>query len=192
MGMQGVPVELLAALGPNEGGDHLAPGLVGEPNHGDLGHACVLQQDVLYLGGKVVLPATDDHLLYPAGDRDVAARIHAPEVAGMQPAVGVDGLGRRRVVVVIAQHDAGAAGADFADLVDGCGPVIGNAPDRDFGLRNGLPHRVADVVDTVAVMVLGDDRAVLGLPIKGGERATEGALRAAHQLGRHHRATAAD
>ena len=109
----------------------------------------------------------------PASDRHVTARIHEPEVARVQPALRIDGLGRRRGVVVIAQHDAGTAGTDFADLADIGGPVVGEAPNRNLGLRDRLAHRVADVVDTVVAVVLGDDRAVLGLPVEGREGAPE-------------------
>ena len=191
MGMQGVLVELPSALGANEGGDHLAPCLVGQADDGDLGDACVLQQDILDLGGEVILAAANDHLLHPAGDRHVTARIHEPEVARVQPALRIDGLGRRRGVVVIAQHDAGATGTDFADLADIGSPVVAEAPDRNLGLRDRLAHRVADVVDAVVAVVLGDDRAVLGLPVKRREGAPEGPLDAPHKLGRHHRAAAA-
>ena len=51
--------------------------LVGHADHRHLGDVGVLQEHVLDLGGEQVLAAADDHLLHPAGDLDVAARVHA-------------------------------------------------------------------------------------------------------------------
>jgi hypothetical protein len=54
---------------------------------------------VLDLGRVGVEAADDEHVLHAIGDRDVAALIHHCDVAGVQPAVGVDRLGRALGIV---------------------------------------------------------------------------------------------
>ena len=52
-------------------------------------------EEVLDLLGVDVLAAADDHVLNPPGDAEIAVFIHARHVARMEPAVLVDGEGRR-------------------------------------------------------------------------------------------------
>ena len=52
---------------------------------------------------------------YPAG-------VEAADVAGVQPAVGVDGLGRRDRIVEVAEHQVRPAQQDLAGLA---GPAAG-------------------------------------------------------------------
>src|SRR3954453_22093774 len=60
--------------------------------------------------------AADDQIFLAAGDAQVAYLIDAAEVAGHKPSRRVEcGLGRR-LIVEIAEHQAGAAAADLADL----------------------------------------------------------------------------
>jgi hypothetical protein len=50
-------------------------------------------QQVLDLGRVGVEPADDEHVLLAVGDPEVAALVEHPDVAGVQPALGVDRLG---------------------------------------------------------------------------------------------------
>src|SRR3954470_24450551 len=80
-----------------------------------------------------VAAAADDHILLAAGDAQIARRVDPPEIAGHKPPGGIErGLGSS-LVVEIAQHHAGAAPPDLADLA-GRGFDIGvvPAPDPDF------------------------------------------------------------
>ena len=50
----------------------------------------MLEQELLQLARIDVLAAADDHVLQPAFHRAVTAGVHRAEIAGMQPAVGID------------------------------------------------------------------------------------------------------
>ena len=54
--------------------------------------------------GYALKPADDEHVLDAVGDADVACVVDVPDVAGVQPAVGVDGLGGGLGVVEVADH----------------------------------------------------------------------------------------
>ena len=149
----------------DERADDLTPFRVRQADNGDLDHAAMFQQAVLDLGREMVLATPDDHFLDPSRHGDVAARIHPAQIARVQPTHRVDGLGRGLGVVVVFQHDAGAAGTDFPDLSDGNSTIVNDAADRDLGLRHCLASRVADVVDAVVQMMLCDHRTVFGLPV---------------------------
>ena len=128
--------------GPDHRAHHLAPEPVRHPDHDRLGHRRVAQQHGLDLARVDVLPAPDDHLLEPARDPAVAALVHRPQVAGVQPAVGVDRRGGGLRVAQVAVHDEVAAGADLAD-----GPARARSSagarvdDLHLGLRQRPPQR---------------------------------------------------
>ena len=63
------------------GGDDLAPLGVGHPGHGHLGHAGVLEENVLHLPGVHVEAAGDDQLPGPAHEAEVAVGVVLADVA---------------------------------------------------------------------------------------------------------------
>ena len=63
-----------------------------------------------------VVAAADDDVLAAAGDAQIAVLVERAEIAGHEPAALVEGVLGRRLVVEIAEHQAGAAPADLADL----------------------------------------------------------------------------
>ena len=65
----------------------------GALDHRDLRDVGMAEDRVLDLGRVDVEPADDEHVLLAVGDLQVAALVHHADVAGVQPAVGVDGLG---------------------------------------------------------------------------------------------------
>ena len=69
---------------------------VGDDGHGD-GRVPVQQR--LDLDHRDVLAAADDHVLAAAGDADVAPRVDARQVAGVEPAVGVGAVELRPLQV---------------------------------------------------------------------------------------------
>ena len=93
------------------------------------------------------------------------------------------------LVVVVADHHAIAADADFADLADRQHPVAAvHAADRNLGLRHRQAGRVADGLEALALMMLGDERRGFGLAVDRLEGAAEALDGFAHQFGRDHRA----
>ena len=74
----------------------------------------VLAQRALDLGRVGVGAADDEHVALAAGDREVAVGVEHAEVAGVEPAVGVDHRRRRLGVLVVALHHEVAADADLA------------------------------------------------------------------------------
>ena len=68
----------------------------GATDHRRVGHAGMSDQDVLHLRRHHVLAAGDDHLVAAAGDLEEALLVDVPEVAGVQPAVGLDRSRARR------------------------------------------------------------------------------------------------
>jgi len=94
----------------------LAEPSVGHADHRGLGNGRVPGQRLLDLGRVHVDPAADVHVLEPVGDRQVAAFVEAADVAGVQPAVGVDRLGRRGRVVQVAEHHVRPAEQDLVGI----------------------------------------------------------------------------
>src|SRR6266542_1068867 len=84
--------------------DLLPINLVWQANYGDRGHRRMAGDYCLDLCGVDVFSATDDHLLKPSLDPAVALLIHAGQVAGVQPAIGVDSAGRCLGHVEVTGH----------------------------------------------------------------------------------------
>ena len=110
--------EVAAGRLDDERRDELAPLLVGDADHGDLGDVGVLEDGVLDLDRRDVLAAGDDDVLLAVRDRDVAELVDRPAVAGVEPAV--DDRPRRRLgLLPVALHHDVAAGEHLALVVDG-------------------------------------------------------------------------
>jgi hypothetical protein len=151
----------------------------------------MLEQHGLDLGREQVLAAPDHHVLEASGDPAVAALVHRAEVAGVQPAVGVDrGAGRVGLVEVLV-HDQVAARAELADLA-GRHDLVGHGID-DLHLGRGERHAdgLGLVLGGVVEARLGDDRRRLGLAVDDAEAHPEARLDRAYQLRRHARASRA-
>src|SRR5262249_22666188 len=96
----------------DQGGGGGAPGAGG---HGVRDQRAAGQHGAFDAGGGDVLAARgDDDLFLAAGDRHVPVRVDAGQVAGVQPAAGVDGAGGAGRVVVVAAHHGRAAEQQFA------------------------------------------------------------------------------
>jgi hypothetical protein len=132
------------------------------------------------------------------GQPDVAARVHRAEVAGVEPAVPVDGHGRRPRVVEVAEHDLVAADPDLADRPARRGRP-GPAFD-DLELRAG--QRPADAAEPVGQRVgrcrRGEQAGGFGLRERGQDRNAEQCFRVAREIrgdpraAAHHRAQRAE
>ena len=97
----------------------LAEPLVGHADDSGLRHAVQACQHLFDLGGVHVESAADVHVLEPVGDLQIPGVVDSADIAGVQPAVGVDGVGRRLGIVEIAQHHVGPAQQHFACAVFG-------------------------------------------------------------------------
>ena len=138
-GLQGLLVE------SHQAGD-VGPAV---PHHHALADQRMRAQPVLqHRRGDVLAPGGDDDVLLPAGHPQVAVVVELTQVAGVQPAVGVDHLGGRGLVVPVTGEDVRPGHEDLA--------VVGY-PDRHPG------HRPPDRADLVVAGQVGrDHRAGLG------------------------------
>ena len=80
----------------------LAEPLVGNADDRGLRDRRVLAQHLLDLGGVAVEAADDEHVLAAIRDAQEALLVEHADVAGVQPAVGVDRLGRRGGILEVA------------------------------------------------------------------------------------------
>ncbi len=155
---------------------HLSEPRVGDADHRDLRDDVEAEEQVLDLRRGHVEAATDVDVLLPVGDPQRAVVVEHADVAGVQPAVGVDRTSGCFGVVVVAAHHVEPA---YEDLV-----VVGD------GDLDAIERVAAVPVRHVLRLAVGPrdrhHRGALGEPVAGGER-LEGELGAdaAQQLGRH-------
>ena len=98
------------------------------------------------------LAARADHVLGAVGDLHVAALVDGRDVAGREPALGVERLGARRRVLEIGRGDPGPAHVQHARRL----AVVGQAPARV------VDDLEVDAPDRVALLLL--EALALGLP----------------------------
>src|SRR4029453_7578060 len=106
------------------GAEFLAVAVVGDAEHLDVLDLGVAIQEFLDLARIEIFAAADHHVLDAADDVAIALGIDDGEVAGVHPAIGVEHVGGLFALVPIAQHDAVAAGAEFAALTAGYDPAL--------------------------------------------------------------------
>ena len=125
---------------------------------------------------------------------EAAVFAHDAEVAGVQPAVGLDHVCGAYGVAIVAFHDGVAAHADFSLDADRLAGAIGGGDDLDLGLGHGAAHGVDADFERVAGVAHGDDGRGFGLAVGDDEFADvhfvehalhefDGARRAAHHAG---------
>ena len=68
-------------LGDDERGQPLAEVLVVDPDDGGVGHSGMLQEELLDLLWKHVLPARDDHVVVASVDEEAPGLVEVPDVA---------------------------------------------------------------------------------------------------------------
>ena len=96
--------------------DFLAKPLVGNGEGGGALHIGMLDRQVLDLRRVDVVAAADDDVLQPPDDGQIARVVEAAQVTRQEPAVPIEGVLGRRLIVEIAERQAGALAADLADL----------------------------------------------------------------------------
>ena len=100
---------------------HLAGFLVRAGDDGHVGDGRVGEQERLQLGRGDLVALVLDQLLEPVDDGEQAVLVGEADVAGVQPALGVDRLRGRLGLVEVALHDLRPAQADLAALARGEG-----------------------------------------------------------------------
>ena len=162
-GADGVGVERVGAVAElDPGAQLLAVLLVGDADHLHVLDVGVGVEELLDLARVDVLPAADDHVLDPADDVAVAVLAHLGEVAGVHPAVGVDGLGGLLGVVPVAEHHRVAAGAELAGLPALDGLAGDRVDDLDLDVGVDPPDRRRTTLEVVVGAGLAGHRAGLG------------------------------
>jgi len=105
LGKPAHPTNLVGLTFKLDNGFHdFAPLIVGHPDDRDVDHGGMLGQHPFHLDRVDVLAAGDDHVLQPVLDEDVAAVVDSADIAGAEPAVLCDRLGRRLGLVVVTLH----------------------------------------------------------------------------------------
>ena len=103
-------------------------------------HRRMLVEHLLDLARVDVVAAADDHVLLAVDDEVVAVGIDAADVAGVEPTVRVDRLGRRVGALPVALHDIVAADGDLAGVARGdIGACLVDEPNLDA--RDRGAHR---------------------------------------------------
>ena len=146
------------------------------------------EQHVLDLARVDVVAAADQHVVLAVEDVDEAVLVHAPDVAGMQPAVA-EGLGRRLGAVPVIGHELGAATDDLAALAHRHRLVV-FVENRHVHGRVGAPARAHPVV--ILRLEAGDDHGRFGLAVGLSEDRTEAGQSALQQARRDRRCAVAD
>src|SRR5205807_8970653 len=73
-------------------------------------------EELLNFSGEEVLAAANDHLLEPTHDVDIPVSIHRGQVARVQPALTINGLGGLLRHLVVADHHQETPTTDFSTL----------------------------------------------------------------------------
>src|SRR5262245_23165534 len=82
-------------------------------NIGDLGPAV---KELLDLARVYIFAAANDHVFGTAGDVEASVGPHGSQIAGVQPAFGINGAGGGFGFAVVAFHHQIAAGTQFTAL----------------------------------------------------------------------------
>src|SRR5690606_37895856 len=131
----------VAGFDPYHGGGAFAEARIGRGDHDGLGDGGHAEQHLLHLQRADVLAAADDQVGLAVGDGQVAVVVEHTDVAGVVPAVVIEGPGGQRVVGV-TQAEVRSAGEDLtvlgdADLHAGARIAVGVEP---FLLRRSRPR----------------------------------------------------
>src|SRR5260370_21681507 len=118
-------------------------------------------EKLLDLARVKVLAAADHHVLDAADDVAITLRVDHGDVAGMHPAIGVEHVGGFFSLIPIAQHDAVAAGAEFAAFAAGHDAAF-EIDDLDLDMGVNAADRGHPALQRVVGRALKTDRAGLG------------------------------
>jgi len=129
----------------------------------------MVQQQPLDLHGIHVEPADDEHVLLAIGDPQVTTFVHHADVAGVQPAIGLDGLRRLGRILEVALRDVVATNHDLARLHRVTARAV-VAACLQFHTRIGPTREVRDRLGIVAGPTRRREPGHLGEPVGGEDR----------------------
>ena len=145
----------------------------------------------LELGRRHLVALVLDELLDAVDEHDVAVVVGAADVAGVQPAVGVDRGGGRLRVVEVAAHDLRPAHADLALLARAELVAAGDVDDPALGVGHRRADRPEPVARGIERRDVGD-RAGLGHAVALHHRAADALRGGLLQLGAQRRGARVD
>src|SRR6266700_3524418 len=116
--VQLVLVEDHARRRPNKRRYDFAPSLIRQSDDGDVADLGMAEQQLLELARIDVFATANDHILQSSLDRAVAPCIHRSEIAGVQPALGINGSPGGGFILEVTVHDVIATRAYLTDLAD--------------------------------------------------------------------------
>ena len=160
-----------AGLGDDPGAELFAVFLVGHAHHLHVLHLGVAVQEFFNLARVDVLAATDHHVLDAADDVHVALGVHGGQVAGVHPAVGVNGLMGFGRVFPIAMHHRIALGAELATLTAGHDGAGFGVHDLDLQVRLHLAYSRYALVQRRVGAALAAHGAGFGHAVSDGDLA---------------------
>jgi hypothetical protein len=166
----------------DEGHADLAHALVGHADHGRGGDLGMLEELALDLGRIDVESAHDEHVLDAVRDLQIALLVHDPDVAGVEPALGIDRPRGLLRILEIAPHHVVSAHPDLAGLA--ARDLAAGLVDADhLGVRERATIGVRDRLGIVSELAGGDRAAALGQTV-GLDHVFEAELvaHAAHEL----------
>ena len=173
------------------GAADFAHALIGDADHGDLGDVWVLSHQALNLCRIAVEAADDEHVFEPVGNAQIAALVEHADVAGVQPAVGVNRFQRRRFVVKVTLHHVVAAQQHLARLAGGDGVAV-FIDAAHLGAGHGAAAGGGDGLGTVAGVTNGGTAAALGQAVGGGDVGNAQFFTHPRNQHRRHRGRASD
>ena len=133
------------------------------PHNNGLGDDRAGRNRVLQRCGTDVLSTRgDDDVLFPAGDEDEAIVVDRGQIAGMQPAVGIDHAAVKALAAIVSNEDVGTLDQQLVVIRKPHGDARSGTPDRtDLVLylpvdaagggrfRHAIPLNEGDVVDSI-------------------------------------------
>src|SRR6266481_82696 len=158
----------LAGSRPDPCAEFLAVTIVGDAEDLNIQDLWMTKEKFLDLARVEVLTAADHHVLDAADDVAVALRIDDGDIAGVHPATGIEHVGGLFGFVPIAQHDAVAAGAQFAPFAarHDASLEIDNL-DLDMGMN--APDGGDPTLQRIVRRALKADRAGFGHAVGDGD-----------------------
>ena len=165
-GHQRFGAELGTGTQHHAGAANLAHARVGQADHRHLGNRRMVGEQALDLGRVAIEAAHDEHVLEAVGDAQVTALVEHTDIAGVQPALGVDGLARGGLVAQIALHHVVAAQQHLTRLARGHGHAL-RVDAAHFGARDGAAASAGHGLGAVAGVADRGDTAAFGQAVGG-------------------------
>ena len=154
--------------GNDEGHADLAEPFVAHTDDRRLGHGRMRVENPLDLGWIGVEPTDEEHVFLAVRDGKTSVLVEPADVAGVQPAVGVDGLRGGRRILEVALHDVVTPQQHLPVLarLQGAARVVGQAQLRTGGRTPGCRRDRLEVIEPVAARA---HRRSLGKTVARGE-----------------------